>query len=747
MRCSNHRQTALPACGSSRGAAPFFVQPTVAPMNPPTPPVESPAAATASRRDPRFDLLFEPVRIGPVTTRNRFYQVPHCNGMGHGKPAALAAMRGVKAEGGWGVVCTEEVEISPYSEIAPHFEGRLWDERDLPALRLMTEACHAHGALAGIELMFNGYATPNRYSRELPMAPSHLPVRALDPVQARAMDKRDIANLRRWHRKAALRARDAGFDLVYVYAGHDLGLPMHFLSRRTNRRTDEYGGSLENRVRLLRELITDTKEAVGDRCGVVVRLAVDELLGPAGITAESEGRDAIAMLAELPDLWDVNLADWSNDSVTARFADEGHQERHIAFVKSVTTRPVVGVGRYTSPDAMVSAIRRGVMDLIGAARPSIADPFLPHKIDQGRTDDIRECIGCNICVSGDQLAVPLRCTQNPTMGEEWRRGWHPERIAPVRAARRHDTALVVGAGPAGLELARALGQRGVEVTLAEASRRLGGRLVHEAALPGLASWARVADHRVHQLKRMPNVTLALDSPLGADEVLAFGFQRVYLATGSRWRKDGLGRQHRQPLIDTPLAQVYSPDDLFAGARPASPVVVYDDDHYVMGGLLAEQLSRAGAEVHLVTPAAEVSAWTAMTLEQSRIQGRLLELGVHLHTATALTAVAPRSGGLALRLGSVHTSKRWATLDCASLVLVTMRDPCDELAQALHARRDDWLAAGLRSAQSVGDACAPGTVAAAVYAGHKAAREFDAEPGDADAVPFRRELVCESHEKV
>ena len=255
-------------------------------------------------RDPRYDILFEPVQIGPVKTKNRFYQVPHCNGMGHGKPATLAAMRGVKAEGGWGVVCTEEIEISPFSEIAPHFEGRLWDERDIPAMRLMTDACHAHDALAGAELFFNGYATPNRYSREIPMAPSHLPVKATDPIQARSMDKRDIANVRRWHRQAALRARDAGFDVIYVYAGHDLGLPMHFISRRTNRRSDEYGGSLENRVRFLRELIEDTKDAVGDRCAVAVRLAVDQLLGPLGITAESEGRDVIAMLADLPDLWD-----------------------------------------------------------------------------------------------------------------------------------------------------------------------------------------------------------------------------------------------------------------------------------------------------------------------------------------------------------------------------------------------------------------------------------------------------------
>jgi dimethylamine/trimethylamine dehydrogenase len=687
-------------------------------------------------RDPRFDILFEPVRIGPVRTRNRFYQVPHCNGMGHGRPAALAAMRGVKAEGGWGVVCTEEVEISPRSEISPHLEGRLWDDRDLPALAMMADACHEHGALAGIEIVFNGYATPNRYSREIPLAPSHLPVRMLDPIQARAMDKADIRAVRRWHRNAALRARAAGFDLVYVYAGHDLGLPMHFISRRTNRRSDEYGGSLENRVRFLRELIEDTKDAVGDRCGVVVRLAVDQLLGPAGITAQAEGREVIESLAELPDLWDVNVADWANDSVTARFADEGYQEPYIGFVKSVTRKPVVGVGRYTSPDAMVSLIKRGVMDLIGAARPSIADPFLPRKIDEGREDEIRECIGCNICVSGDNLSVPLRCTQNPTMGEEWRRGWHPERIAPAGSG---DTVLVVGAGPTGLELARALGQRGYEVALAEAGSRLGGRLIDEASLPGFASWRRVVDHRVHLLSRMPRVTISLQSRLSADDVLAFGFRRVFVATGSTWRRDGLGRRHREPIVEPGLANVFSPDDVFAGTPIASPVAIYDDDHYLLGGALAERFARGGLEVHLLTPATKVSEWTDMTMEQPRIQARLMELGVRVQTAVELAGVRASGGGLALSLTSIYTP-RPSRLDCASLVLVTMRDPGDALYRVLQARQGEWLAAGVGSVRCVGDAHAPGTVAAAVYAGHRAARELDAASETLDSVPFRREMI-------
>ena len=221
-------------------------------------------------RDPRYDILFEPVKIGPVTARNRFYQVPHCNGMGHSWPETVAAMRAMKAEGGWAVVCTEEVEIHPLSDLSPYAEGRLWDDRDIPGLARMADAVHEYDSLAGIELVFSGHGATNRVSREVPMAPSHLVVDAYDPMQARAMDRADIRAVRDWHRQAALRSKQAGFDIIYVYAGHNLSIASHFLSRKFNHRSDEYGGSLENRVRLLRELIEDTKDAVGDVCAAAL---------------------------------------------------------------------------------------------------------------------------------------------------------------------------------------------------------------------------------------------------------------------------------------------------------------------------------------------------------------------------------------------------------------------------------------------------------------------------------------------
>ena len=377
-------------------------------------------------RDPRFDVLFEPVQIGPVTARNRFFQVPHCSGMGHLLPRSDAAMRSMKAEGGWAVVCTEQCSFHPHAEAAPYPETKLWDQDDVIRMRHWTDTIHAHGALAGTEIVSNASALANYYSREIPLGPSHTPVTySPDPVQARAMDLDDIREFRRWHRDGMLRARDAGFDLVYVYCAHDIAMPMDFLSRRRNRRTDEYGGSLENRVRLLRELLEDTVEAVGGSMAIGLRFATDELLGRDGITWEDEGCKVVEMLADLPDFWDVNVSDWTHDSASSRFTSEGHQEPYVAFVKGIVKKPVITVGRYTSPESMLSLITRGIADFVGCARPSIADPFIPRKIEEGRLDDIRECIGCNICVTGQHMKTPMRCTQNPTVGEEWRRGWHP----------------------------------------------------------------------------------------------------------------------------------------------------------------------------------------------------------------------------------------------------------------------------------------------------------------------------------
>ena len=682
-------------------------------------------------RDPRYDILFEPVRIGPVVAQNRFFQVPHCCGMGHARPQTAAVMRGIKAEGGWAVVATEECDIHHSSDVSPYIEHRLWNDDDIAQHALMVDAVHAHGALAAIELAHSGRMAPNHFTRTVPVGASAGPNPGYDPVAARELTRRDIRELRGIYRKAAIRAKSAGFDIVYVYAAHMLALPAQFLSKRYNQRTDEYGGSLENRARFLKELIIDAKEAVGDRCGIAVRWMMDEMMGDAGLQCNEEGIEVVSMLAELPDLWDVNVSDWDNDSATSRFQPEGFQERYVSAVKQVTTKPVVGVGRFTSPDAMVAQLKRGVLDMIGAARPSIADPFLPRKIEQGRLEDIRECIGCNICVSGDYTMTPIRCTQNPTMGEEWRRGWHPEIIPPAGS---RDTVLIIGAGPAGLECATALGKRGYEVTLADAREEFGGRVIDESGLPGLSAWRRVRDYRLGQLHQLANVELYPSSEMSFSNIADFGADQVVIATGARWRRDGVGREHHVAMPGAEQSFVLSPDDIMSGVKLADTIVIYDDDHFYMGGVIAELARTYGANVTLVTPAPDVSHWTHYTLEQRAIQERLAELGVDLRVQWSMQSVGDHVAEFACMY-----SDRVMTLPCDNLIMVTSRRSDDRLYRHCMAKLSELKDAGVAAVSHIGDCVAPGTIAAAVYSGHLWARQLGEDSHGAE-LPFTRELI-------
>ncbi len=674
--------------------------------------------------DSRYDILFEPVRIGPVTTPNRFYAVPHATGHGWNQPKGAIALRAMKAEGGWGTVVTQITEISPDSDMANHPMERIWDDSDIPRHALQVEEVKKYGSLAGIEIAHGGMRARNLTTGYPVIGPSHLPVlRPEIPAQAKAMDKTDIAAFRKAHKAAAMRAKKAGYDILYVYAAHDLSLLNHFLSPSLNKRCDEYGGKFENRLRLLREVLEDTLEIAAGKCAVALRFSVAEPEKPGGLRHDGEGRDVVEALAELPDLWDVNISGWPADSQSARFSEEGYQLPFTDFVKSVTSKPVVGVGRFTSPDLMVSLVKKGRLDLIGAARSSIADPFLPTKIREDRVEDIRECIGCNVCVSMDAYGLPIRCTQNPTISEEYRRGWHPE--APAFSKRRQSH-LIVGSGPAGLECAHTLLKAGQKVTVAEARKVPGGRVTREALLPGLSSWARVRDYRLHQLNQSPDAELYLASHLSADDILEFGADTVTLATGAKWRNDGVGSTCFEPRFVSGH-DVLSPEDVMDGtlsAEHASRFIMYDDDNFYMASVLTEQLCKLGHQVVYVTPQPMVATWTDFTLDQHRIVERLKELDVEMLVNTQLRDNQEFENLL---------SGTKTAFTGAKLVLVGARLPLNDLYTQLCKNTQ------LKSLEQAGDCVTPGTIQSAVLSGHTIARKILAGNPGRD---FRREQTID-----
>jgi len=615
-----------------------------------------------SHRDPRYDILFEEVQIGPITAPNRFFSVPHATGHNPLMPNGSIGMREMKAEGGWGVVCMQLAEIDPTSDISNLPMEKFWDDTDIKSHALLVERIKRHGALTAIELAHTGIRARNMDTGTPVLGPSSMRIlKPQNPIQSKAMDKQDIKAFRESHKRAVHRAKQAGYDMVYVYAAHDAALVWHFLNPMYNHRTDEYGGSFDNRLRLLREVLEDTMEAAAGDVAVAVRIPAHDFKSGSPLTYDNEARAVIESLAELPDLWDVNVAGWPRDSGTSRFDDEGHQEKYTSYVKQVTTKPVVGVGRYASADAMASLVKKGVFDLIGASRPSIADPFLPKKIKEGRIDDIRECIGCNVCVASDAYSVPLMCTQNPTISQEWRRGWHPENIP---AAPRKESTLIIGSGPAGLECALTLAKAGHQVTVAERESEFGGRVLKESALRGLAAWGRVNDYRLYQLRQMGNVSLYAESEIAAADVAGFGADNVVVATGSIWRNDGAGATTFK-AIEGFVGNALTPDDVMAGAEISGPVVIYDDDHYYMGNVLAGHLAAKGHEVHLVCPLPSIAEWMGYTLESTRVLDDMVELGVHMHPNTTVS----RWNGSALEVARADTGQELPQIAGAHLIAV------------------------------------------------------------------------------
>jgi len=714
-------------------------------------------------RNPKHDCLFEPIKLGPKTMKNRFYQVPHCIGAGSEKPGTQAANRGMKAEGGWGACNTEYCSISPESDDTHRVSARIWDDGDIINLRHMNDELHKHGCLGGIEMWYGGPHAPNMESRAVPRGPNATASEFEVRTYAHEADEDDIKDLVNLYVEAAKRAEQAGFDIVYVYGGHSY-LPLQFLSPFYNKRTDRYGGSLENRARFWLESLEAVKKAVGGNCAIATRFAIDTLYGPAGVETGEDGLKFVELVAKAGtlDVWDVNIGDiaeWGEDAGPSRFYKSGHQRAWTNEVKKLCKIPVLGVSRETSADDMAAHITGGRLDIIGAARPSISDPFLPKKIDEGRIEDVRECIGCNVCISRWEIGgPPMICTQNATANEEYRRGWHPEKFKKVDT---EDSVLVVGAGPAGMECARVLGERGYDVHLREASGEIGGCVKDIMRYPGLSEWGRLITYRQIQLDKLKNVEVHTGvGAMSAKDVLEYGAEKVVIATGSYWSTNGTSSVSHDPIpgLDAALAYICTPEQVMQGKKTGKRVLVLDAEGYFTGVSMAELMADQGKEVTIVTSLGGVAPYTHFTLEAPNLHRMMYEKHIHEMTyhwpekiekgvATLYYLFrdgykrdsGPTLGKLPRRVGIDVVKKEFDTV-----IACTGREPNDKLFRELKARQSEWAANDIRGIYAAGDCYAPGLLADAVFSGHRIAREFESS-NPQFAQPWIRERQIWGHE--
>ncbi|MGJ3558563.1 NAD(P)-binding protein [Streptomyces sp. INA 01156] len=487
--------------------------------------------------------------------RNRFFQAAHYSGAGSDRPRTQAGILGSKAEGGWAVVSTGYCSISPDADDLPRISARLWDDQDACNLSLMTEEAHRFGVLAAVELWHGGPMATGRETRHARPGVTESPyVFGGAVASTHQMDKDGIRRVQQEYVRAALLAREAGFDVLTVAAPSAADIPHVFLTPMFNRRTDDFGGSIENRTRFHRELFSMLKEAVGDDMAISFRVGIDTMALSHGLRDAGNRVKGPAVPSSNP-----STTTWTCGTSTSLGSNgprtpgrleppENHQAPYAAPAKNYTDKPVMNVGRFTNPDTMAEVVRSGQCDIIGAARPSNADPFLPKKIEEGRYEDIRECIGCNICVSGPEKSGRRSPAHRTPPSARNSAGPAPEKF---KAATNADNdILVIGAGPAGMECARVLGERGFRnVHLVDAGSAIGGSMTYIPDLPGLSEWRRFVDYRKIQLDKLPNVTTILDTEMTPSDVLDYGASIVVVATGSRWAHDG-----RNGFTHTPVAR-------------------------------------------------------------------------------------------------------------------------------------------------------------------------------------------------
>jgi 2,4-dienoyl-CoA reductase-like NADH-dependent reductase (Old Yellow Enzyme family) len=659
------------------------------------------AAASGAQGGSEFDVLLSPLKVGGITLRNRVVFGPHGTGFGTdgNVPERLVAYQRERARGGVGLVILEATAIdeSPIGVTGGLFHMRNIDDRVLPSYRRVADVVHAEGARIFCLLSHSGRVNTMGANGAPPKAPSPLPMdRTRDIPHELEID--EIAAIVQQFAAAARRCREGGLDGVSLSFAHG-NLVQEFLSPESNHRTDEYGGSEENRLRMAREVLQACREAVGPDFILGIRFSADELVAD-GYHLEDGVRYA-KLFQEWGklDFIDVsagtNASMWSRSKHYPTIAEPYAPLVHMArAIRQVVPVPVFVVGKIGDAHEAARIVNEGSADAVVMVRAQIAEPELVAKIKQGAFDDIRECIYCNEgCFGRQQRFIDITCIYNQRSGREiW---WEP--LARTDAPKR---VVVVGAGPAGLEAARVAAKRGHSVVLYEKGDVTGGQVRLAAETPHRAGYARMVDW-IDRQARKHGAEIRLGSTVSADDVLAAKPDVVIVATGSS--------DQRPPIPGADLPNVASGREVLAGdVGVGKRVVIGDWDGRYQGTSIAEKLALAGHEVHLVSSAFFIGQDVDL-LTWRPLYERLLDLGVRMYPLEEVVEATAEGA-------RVKTMNHKVRLIAADTVVLCSRGIAERgLYHDLKGR--------VPALHAIGDSWAPRQIEQAIYEGAKVAREL------------------------
>jgi mycofactocin system FadH/OYE family oxidoreductase 2 len=652
-----------------------------------------------------YEFLFRPLEVGALSIPNRIFSSAHATLFADGDGLMTerhAAYYEARARGGIGLIITGAQVVSPYSvPVSPHMD-RCIDDRQIPCYRWVTEAVHRHGTKIFAQLW--------HFGRQGSAATSMLPLQAASSAPCpllgetpKEMEREDIERTVAEFAAAAVRCREGGFDGIELHGAHGY-LFSSFLSPASNFRTDEYGGTLENRARFALEVIAAVRKAVGDDFVLGFKLSADELL-PGGLTLE-ETRE-IARLLENPggvDFVDVSVGAYASLPliIAPMYVPLGFAVPYAAAIKDVVDVPVFAIHRIKEPVQAEEILRNGQADMVAMTRATICDPDLPRKAREGREDEIRNCVACNQgCWGRAMQALPIGCALNPWAGHEGDPEWE---VVPTK---KRKSVIVVGGGPGGAEAARVAALRGHAVRLYERAAELGGQLSIARQASGREELQDVGRYYARELRRL-GVDVRLGTEVDADSIASEQADAVVVATGAR--------PTRQPPPPLPAIQGAEDKSVFLaeqvlgdGATLGNRVVVYSSDSHLRGATTADTLADRGKRVTLVIPTlapaphavAEHNTWMLLMT-------RLAEKGVEIVGFTAVTEIG------AGRVKTRHLlSQKEGEIACDAVVLAVGAAADDGLYRSLQGK--------VAELHRVGDCVAPRRMENAIYEGARVGR--------------------------